>query len=63
MIVAERRFPAFFPATSAAANMVRDSGRQRQARLHRVVLQRHLEEQRQRDHRSAQRDLLEHLCR
>jgi hypothetical protein len=34
---------------------------QRQAGLHGVVLQAHLEEQRQRDHGAAQRDLLEHL--
>ena len=38
-------------------------GRQRQAGLERVVLEGHLEEQRQRDHRPAQGDLLQHLTR
>ena len=36
-------------------------GRERQPGLHRVVLERHLQEERQRDHRPAQGDLLHHL--
>ncbi len=35
--------------------------RQRQTGLHRVVLEHHLEEDRQRDHQAAERDLLHHL--
>ena len=37
--------------------------RERQAGLHRVVLQHHLQEDRQRDHQAAERDLLQRLRR
>ena len=63
MICAGRRFPARRPATSAAAEHGQRQRRQRQARLHRVVLQGHLEEERQGDHRTAEGDLLEQLPR
>ena len=43
------------------ANMLSESGAMRQAGLHRVVLEHHLQVDRQRDHHAAQRDLLEHL--
>jgi len=37
--------------------------RQGEARLHRVVLERHLKEDREHDHRAAQRDVLQQLAR
>ena len=57
---APRRRPAC-PASSATANMLSDSGAIERPGLHRVVLEHHLQEDRQRDHRAAERDLLEHL--
>ena len=56
MIAAGRRPAARLPATSAVANIVSDSGRERQAGLQGVVLEHHLQVDRQRDHRPAERD-------
>jgi hypothetical protein len=47
----------------SARPTVQREGRQGQPRLHRVVLERHLEEDRERDHRAAQRDVLQQLPR
>ena len=61
MMPAGRRLPAFFPASNATPNIVKRQRGQRQTRLHGVVLQHHLQVDRQRDHGAAQRDLLQHL--
>ena len=63
MMLAGRRVPAFLPASSAIAEHAERERSERQSRLHRVVLEHHLQEDRQRDHRATQRDLLEHLLR
>ena len=61
MTLLGRRVPARRPAIIATANIVSDSGASDRPACERVVLEHHLQEDRQRDHRPAQRDLLEHL--
>ena len=61
MMSAARRFPARFPAISATREHAERQRGERQARLHGVVLEHHLQEDRQGDHRAAEGDLLGHL--
>ena len=63
MILLGLRLPAVFPASSATANMRERERRERQPGLHRVVLEHHLQEDRQGDHQAAERDLLQRLRR
>ena len=63
MILPGLRLPAFFPATSATANMLSESGAIDRPGFQRVVLEHHLEVDRERDHHPAERDLLERLGR
>ena len=61
MIAAGRRSAGLLPDYHCRCEHRQRERGQRQAGLHGVVLQGHLEVERQRDHRAAQRDLLEHL--
>ena len=56
-----RRVPASRPASTRDREHAQRQRRERQPRLHRVVLERHLQEDREGDHRPAQRDLLQRL--
>ena len=56
-----RRVPAFLPASRAIAEHAQRERRERQAGLHGVVLEHHLQVDRQGDHHAAERDLLERL--
>ena len=59
--LAGRRLPALLAGQQRHAEHGQRQRRQRQAGLHRVVLQHHLQVDRQDDHRAAQSDLLEQL--
>ena len=61
MMLAGRRRPTRLPARIAVAEHRQRQRRERQAGLHGVVLQDHLQVDRQGDHRPSQRDVLEHL--
>ena len=61
MMLLARRRPARLPASSAIREHAERQRRDRQAGLHRVVLEHHLQVDRERDHRAAEGDLLEHL--
>ena len=63
MIAAGRRSPALLAGDQGRREHGQRQRGQRQAGLQGVVLERHLEEQRQGDHGPAQRDLLQHLTR
>jgi hypothetical protein len=63
MILLGLRLPARLPATRATAKHAQRQRRERQAGLHRVVLQHHLQVDRQRDHQPAERNLLQCLRR
>ena len=63
MIELGRRSPARFPARRATREHAQRQRRQRQAGLHGVVLEDHLQEDRQGDHQPAEGDLLHHLPR
>ena len=60
-MLAGRRFPALLAGEQRDREHAERQRRERQPGLHRVVLERHLQEERQRDHRPAEGDLLHHL--
>jgi hypothetical protein len=61
MMLLGRRSPAFLPAEQRHAEHAQRERGERQAGLHRVVLEHHLQEDRQCDHRAAESYPLEHL--
>ena len=63
MILLGLRLPGLLPGEQRDREHAQRQGRERQPGLHRVVLEHHLEVDRERDHQAAERDLLQRLRR